>query len=202
MDNPLVTEAPSIRFYAGMPLTTPDRYNLGTLCAIDYVPRELSKSHRQLLQDLSQAVADEMELLIALRDTLKTRDLAAKTNAVKEEFISNVTHVLRTPWTFIRGSLGLINAGGMVDVPEVFKEPLEIVDSNTTALLGLRNELLAAQKLNSGYIEYDCKPLVIGDLIKEVCENIGGIADELKIQIFFDTDLKTSIIADVGRIKK
>jgi len=58
VDNPLVTEAPSIRFYAGMPLTTPDQYNLGTLCAIDYVPRELRKSHRQLLQDLSQAVAD------------------------------------------------------------------------------------------------------------------------------------------------
>ena len=62
--------------------------------------------------------------------------------------------------------------------------------------------MLAAQKLNSGYIEYDCKPLVIGDLIKEVCENIGGIADELKIQIFFDTDLKTSIIEDVAELKK
>ena len=42
---------------------------------------------------------------------------------------------------------------------------------------------------------------MIGDLIKEVCENIKGIADELKIQIFFDTDLKTSIIEDVGGIK-
>ena len=127
MDNPLVTEAPSIRFYAGMPLTTPDQYNLGTLCAIDYVPRELSKSHRQLLQDLSQAVADEMELLIALCNTLKTRDLAAKTNAVKEEFISNVTHVLRTPSTFIRGPLGTVNAGGMGDVPEAFKDPLKLL---------------------------------------------------------------------------
>ena len=185
-----------------MPLTTPDRYNLGTLCAIDYVPRELSKSHRQLLQDLSHAVVNEMELLIALRNTLKICDLAVKTNAMEEEFVSNVTHELRTPLTSIRGSLGLINVGAMGDVPEVFKEPLEIIDRNTTALLNLRNELLDAQILNSGHVEYDFKPVVIGDLIKEVCENIRRIADKLKIQIFFDTDLKTSIIADVGRIKK
>ena len=68
-----------------------------------------------------------MELLIVLYYTLKTRDLAAKTNAVKEEFISNVTHVLRTPSTFIRGYLGIVNAGGMGDVPEAFKDPLKLL---------------------------------------------------------------------------
>ena len=90
---------------------------------------------------------------------------------------------------------------GYGNVPEVFKKPLEIVDRNRTALLNLRNELLDAQKLNSRHIEYDFKPVVIGDLIKEICINIWGIANELKIQIFFDTDLKTSIIEDVGGIK-
>ena len=113
-----------------------------------------------------------MELRIALRNTLKTHYLAAKTNALKEEFISNVTHVLRTPLTSIRKSLGLVNAGVMGEVPKAFKEPLEIVDTNTTVLINLRNVLLDVQKLNSGHIEHDFKPEVIGDLIKEICANI------------------------------
>ena len=126
-----------------------------------------------------------MGLRIALRNTLKIRDLAAKTNVLKEEFISKVTHELRTPITSIRKSLGLINTGVMGEVPKAFKEPLEIVDPNTTVLLNLRNELSDVQKLNSGHIEYDFKPVVIGDLIKEICINLWGITNELKIQIFF-----------------
>ena len=126
-----------------------------------------------------------MGLRIALRNTLKIRDLAAKMNVLKEEFISKVTHELRTPLTSIRKSLGLINTGVMGEVPKAFKEPLEIVDPNTTVLLNLRNELSDVQKLNSGHIEYDFKPVVIGDLIKEICINLWGITNELKIQIFF-----------------
>ena len=201
-DNPLVTEDPSIRFYAGMPLTTPDGYNLGTLCAIDHVPRELSESHRQLLQDLGKIVVDEMELRVALRNTLKTLELETKTNAMKDEFISNVTHELRTPLTSIRGSLGLMGAGVLGDVPEAFKEPLEIVDRNTTTLLNLINELLDVQKLSSGHMEYDFESVIVGDLIKEACENIRGMASEHKIKILFDSDIKTTIIADLSRIKQ
>ena len=52
-DNPLVTAAPFIKFYAGVPLHGPNGYKLGTLCLIDNVPRQLDPSAITALQDLA-----------------------------------------------------------------------------------------------------------------------------------------------------
>ncbi|VVD99431.1 putative diguanylate cyclase AdrA [Pandoraea terrigena] len=61
-DNPLVTGAPNIRFYAGAPLRTPEGHRLGTLCVMDRRPRTLDAEKRTLLADLSALVVDALEL--------------------------------------------------------------------------------------------------------------------------------------------
>ncbi|UZW54243.1 sensor domain-containing diguanylate cyclase [Sphingobium sp. JS3065] len=70
-DNPLVTGDPNIRSYAGIPLETPDGYNIGSLCAIDTVPRQFDPGQIAILKNLAALVVEQLELRrIAERDHL------------------------------------------------------------------------------------------------------------------------------------
>jgi|SRR5579863_8374786 len=61
-DNPFVKGEPKIRFYAGAPLVTEDGFVLGTLCVLDYVPKELSAAQIKALEVLRNQVMRELEL--------------------------------------------------------------------------------------------------------------------------------------------
>jgi len=59
-DNPLVTGAPHIRFYAGAPLTLPSGLRLGTLCLIDRRPRTLDALDLGILSTLRDLAVMEL----------------------------------------------------------------------------------------------------------------------------------------------
>ena len=69
-ENTLVTGEPHLRFYAGVPLRTPDGIALGTICVIDTSPRPqgLSSAQASALQALARQVMSLLELRRALRD--------------------------------------------------------------------------------------------------------------------------------------
>ena len=62
MDNPLVTGSPGIRYYAGVPLVTPEGEHIGALCAIDFKPNELNDHQKAALKILAREVITQLEL--------------------------------------------------------------------------------------------------------------------------------------------
>lgn len=71
LTNSLVAGEFGLRFYAGVPLTTSDGYNLGTVCVLDTQPREVTDAEIQTLEDLAALVVSELELRLAARRTVQ-----------------------------------------------------------------------------------------------------------------------------------
>jgi diguanylate cyclase (GGDEF)-like protein len=60
-DNPLVTDTPYIRFYAGYPLKTRNGLKIGTLCLFDDSPRQMNEEDQQLFKDLGAMIEQEIK---------------------------------------------------------------------------------------------------------------------------------------------
>ena len=95
---------------------------------------------------------------------------------LKNEFVSTVSHELRTPLTSIRGSLGLL-AGGMAgELPDKARQLVEIAHSNSNRLTRLVNDILDAEKIESGKMRFDLAPHPILPLVEQALDAIRGYA--------------------------
>lgn len=68
--NPLVTSDFGLQFYVGVPLRTPDDYNIGMLCVLDRKPHPVSKAQIADLKDLAAIVVEQMEQRLACQHVL------------------------------------------------------------------------------------------------------------------------------------
>ncbi|MFA4870797.1 MAG: GAF domain-containing protein [Pedobacter sp.] len=96
VNNPLVTEFPSIRFYAGAPLTTQDGHILGSLCVIGQKPKKLTLLQQKTLKILSRQVINILEFESSLK-ILKEQFIETKSAEIKlRSFFesSNSCHLL------------------------------------------------------------------------------------------------------------
>lgn len=88
-DNPLVTGAPDIRFYAGMPIITGDGLALGTLCVIDQAPHELTPRQRDMLAILARQIMHLLEARIASKKILQLSNQVNKKAAFEHALLAS-----------------------------------------------------------------------------------------------------------------
>ena len=99
-DNPLVIDAPNIRFYAGAPLAASDGRKLGTLCIIDSRARGLSDRERGTLRDLADWVEHEIRV---------------NENALATRLINDQKESLRAVLDNVVDGIITINDTGIID---------------------------------------------------------------------------------------
>lgn len=103
--NPLVVDAPNLRFYAGAPLVDHQGYALGTLAVVDVKPRKLNDAQRHVLRDLSTLVMtalDNRRRALLLSHMARTDHLTGLSNRADFDgaLSSQMAHTARTDEPF------------------------------------------------------------------------------------------------------
>jgi PAS domain S-box-containing protein len=118
---------------------------------------------------------------VIVRDVTERRRLVT----LKEQFISSVTHELRTPLVSISGYLDLVLKNERFEKETV--SYLEVIKRNSDRLLSLTNDLLDFQRLQLGKLEVTLKPIdfmnVLDNSIKEIKPMINGRRQDLEVDI-------------------
>lgn len=102
--NRLVIDEPGIRFYAGLPLRSPEGMVLGTLCVMDYKPRQLGDAQMLALRALAGQVMSQLELRASLAREQQARDeLQAAQRRL--EMAQDLAGIATWSWDVLDGSI-------------------------------------------------------------------------------------------------
>ena len=113
------------------------------------------------------------------------RDISARraVERMKDEFVSVVSHELRTPLTAIRGALGLLDGGLLVNVNPPAKHMLRVAVSNTERLSRLINDILDMERMEEGKVVLDRHNCNAQSLMMQAIDAMKPIADKSNVKI-------------------
>lgn len=156
-DNPLVTDSPDIRFYAGAPLVTKGGFALGTLCVIDREPRQLDDAQRKALKTLSRQVVRQLELRLQYRRLERMQ-------VEREKFYAILAHDLRSPFSGVVGLARVLKDAAGALPPEKIIEISEQILGSSLSLFQLLDEILQWSQTRLGTTDCDIHEYLLKDL--------------------------------------
>ena len=138
-----------------------------------------------------------------MSDTIKQKTQEAKeTDIAKDEFLSMITHELKTPLVPIQGYVDILLGEHLGPLTEKQKERLKIIKSSSESLLRIISDLLDAQKLELGKLVVKKENHDIKDTIEKAVESLQPRAIENKVTINQHLDKKIIVPHDPERIRQ
>lgn len=207
-DNPLVTGEPHLRFYAGALLESPEGLPLGTICVLDYQPRELDENQKALLRLTARQIMKMLELrrLNAMERTAreKAETYAEATSArlahanreseLREQFIAVLGHDLRNPLASIQAGAELVKRGRLT-----LDEMLHLTQGSISRMSTLIDNILdfARGRLGNG-IDLERRDVVLTPLLAQVVDELRAASPDRSFVSNIAMDQTVS--CDSGRI--
>lgn len=145
-ENSLVINEPFVRFYAGAPLLTNDGHAIGSLCVIDFEPRELTRHQQNSLSVLAKQVMNLMELNYAMR----RMEHHYKETKVQEAILQESELKLNAIFDSSKDTHILVNA------------ELKVIAFNRASAVFVRNTYNKTLKTGTSVLEYADQEMIEG----------------------------------------
>jgi PAS domain S-box-containing protein len=127
---------------------------------------------------------------------------------LKNEFVATVSHELRTPLTSIMGALGIMVGGGAGPLPDRATRMLDIALGNSRRLVGIVNDILDIEKIESGFMTFHCARIDIRALLIDAIAANRDMAAQFRVHLrlhgtsaealaFVDPDRTTQVITNL-----
>lgn len=200
-DNPYVTNAPQIKFYAGIPLTTADGYTLGTLCVLDTKARKLDETQLMTLEILGKQVMKLIELRSKMLELNEAKQKAEEATRSKSMFLSTMSHEIRTPMNAIIGLTNIL----IEEEPKLDQvERLKLLKFSGENLLIIINDILDFSKIEANKLTLEDIDLDLHQLVSNVVEMLRhrSIEKNIKLELEYDKQLPKFVKGDAVRLSQ
>lgn len=179
-----------------------------SLNPLEIITRGLSRVKEGIYgEKINYKAADEIGELVntfnIMSDTIKQKTEEAKaTDVAKDEFLSMITHELKTPLVPIQGYVDILLGEHLGTLTEKQKERLKIIKTSSESLLRIISDLLDAQKLELGKLVVKKENHDIKDTIDRAIESLQPRALENKVTIKQHLNKEIIIPHDPERIRQ
>ena len=154
----------------------------GTASRLEFLHQRPGKAAASLIADFipRQEVDGKFSGCYALlSDVTQLREV----DRLKSQFISVISHELRTPMTSIRGSLGLLAGGVVGGLPDKARELVDIARTNCDRLVRLVNDILDSERISTGRLAFNMQPTEIPALVERAVAAIQGFAAGFGVRV-------------------
>jgi len=195
--HPAVTGTPHVRFYVGAPIVLSDGLRVGSLCAIDLVPRDPPPQRTlKVLEHLARACASALERRAPAPAASGPRRQPALDQA-QNELLVLLSHELRTPLTSILGFTRLLE-------PRVSGREARMVGAVGAAaqhLSELVEHLLKFVDLATGEVRLAEAPIAVDDILREAQTVVQPLFAEARKTLDVTTAGPGAVRADAAHLQ-
>lgn len=192
---------------------------------MDDIMSKLTSHERKKLRELEQELEIKNELLAELeaksdeakdipghkqkeleQENLMFKELVENLEGITEseieQFFSMISHELKTPLVPVQGYVKMLKEGHLGKLEEIQREKLGIIDSNTTRLVNLIQNMLDYQKLATGKMEMYFENNFVGKIIDDAILPLDSEFLEKGIEKSISFKKETKLTCDAKRISQ
>ncbi|MCL2222120.1 MAG: ATP-binding protein [Oscillospiraceae bacterium] len=186
--------------------------SLSRLTTLAHAAREISKGNLEVellevnsndeISQVSKAFSEVVSTLMAhIKQVESSRTEAENASKSKSDFLSKMSHEMRTPMNAILGMSEIILA---MDVSEKVLTHAKTIKQSGNHLLSLINEILDISKVESGKLEIANRRYLFHSVVNDVVSIIRARNSnaELRFYVYMENDTPNALIGDEVRVRQ